>query len=163
MLSSRKDNFYFCTLNNLLALSEFGCSAKFVSMKTCTLVITCIICPTGFAITYLWKMSLFAQEPCQKHFLKGPKGIKFTPKRNKGEKERKKRYLMFFTVYFLNKKKAKTHQNGEIRPIFYRYLFENPVRCVLPEFMHFNIRNQLKIVQEMTKQEKSCLTFFDVW
>ena len=95
VLSSTKDNFYFCTLNNLLALSEFCCSAKFVSMKTCTLVITCIICPTWFAVTYLWKMSLFAQEPCQKHFLKGQKGIKFTPKRNKGEKERKERYLMF--------------------------------------------------------------------
>ena len=39
VLSSRKDNFYFCTLNNLLALSEFGCSAKFVSMKTCILML----------------------------------------------------------------------------------------------------------------------------
>ena len=32
-------------------------------------------------------MSLFAQEPCQKRFLQGPKGIKFTPKRSEREKE----------------------------------------------------------------------------
>lgn len=77
-----------------------------VTHVTCTLVITCIICPTGFAITYLWKMSLFAQEPCQKHFLKGPKGIKFTPKRNKGEKERKERYLMFFYCLLSEQEKS---------------------------------------------------------
>lgn len=97
-------------------------------------------------------------------FPKRPKTHKIHPKeKQRGEGKEGKIPNVFFTVYFLNKKKAKTRQNGEIRPIFYRYLFENPARCVLPEFMHFNIRNQLKIVQEMTKQEKSCLTFFDVW
>ena len=81
-------------------------------------------------MTYLWKMSLFAQEPCEKHFLKGPKpkNHKIHPKeKQRGEGKEGKIPNVFFTVYFLNRKKAKTSQNGEIRPIFYRYLFENPV------------------------------------
>lgn len=108
MLSSRKDNFYFCTLNNLLALSEFGCSAKFLSMKTCTLVITCIICPTGFAITYLWKMSLFAKDTMSGAFSKRPKRHKIHPKeKQRGEGKEGKIPNVFLLSTFSTRKKPK--------------------------------------------------------
>ena len=58
-------------------------------------------CLTGFARTYLSKMTLFAQEPCQKRRFRDPKGIKFTQKiserekKERGEGKKRLAYLLF--------------------------------------------------------------------